>query len=184
MNEEIRRITAPQIKRPQGRRAHRRAHLVSRAHRGADRPPCRRNPGRRFARHGHARARDHGAGHARHDDPAGQGGDARLQARARGRRHAVRQLRGKSAEQAFRELRARAQGDPLRRDQARRRRAHGRHHPLPRRARRAGHGSRRADAAGDQHARLVPRAAAATRANGRRSSPTPRRWPRPARFPW
>ena len=46
-----------------------------------------------------------------------------------------------SKEQAFMNARARAQGDRLRRHQARRRRAHGRDHPLPGRARRAGDGA-------------------------------------------
>ena len=64
--------------RPQGRRADRLAHLLPRAYRAPARSPLRSHPGRRFARHGDARARDHRAGHARHDDPAGPRGDARL----------------------------------------------------------------------------------------------------------
>ena len=64
--------------RPQGRRADRLPHLLSRPYRAHPRPPLRRDPGRRFARHGDARARDHRAGDARHDDPAGPCGDARL----------------------------------------------------------------------------------------------------------
>ena len=64
--------------RPQGRRTDRLPDLLSRAHRAHPRRLLRCDPGRRLARHGDARARDHGAGHARHDDPAGHRGDARL----------------------------------------------------------------------------------------------------------
>ena len=64
--------------RAQGRRADRLPDLLSRAHRAHRRQTLRRDPGRRLARHGDARARDHGAGHARHDDPARPRGDARL----------------------------------------------------------------------------------------------------------
>ncbi len=101
--------------------------------------------------------RDHGAGHARHDDPARPRGDARLQARAGGGRHAVRLLRGVEGT-GLHERRARAEGNRLRRHQGRRRRAHGGDHRLSDRARRAGDGPCRPDAAVDQHHRFVPRA--------------------------
>ena len=66
--------------RPQGRRTDRVSDFLSCAHRAPRRRSLRRDPRRRLARHGDARARDHGAGHARHDDPAGPCRDARLEA--------------------------------------------------------------------------------------------------------
>ena len=72
-------------------------------------------------------------------------------------RHAVRLLRGLEGA-GLHERRARDEGDRLRRDQGRGRPAAGRDHRLPGRARRAGDGPCRPDAAGDQHDRLVPRA--------------------------
>ena len=62
--------------------------------------------------------------------------------------------------------------------------AHGRDHPFSRRARRAGDGACRPDAAVDQHHRLVPRAGPRGEATGGRSRTTPWRSPRPARFRW
>ena len=94
---------------------------------------CRLHAGRRFARHGHARAGDDGAGDARHDDPAGPGGDARLEAGAGRRRHAVRLLRGEPRA-GLPQRRPRPEGDRLRRGQARGRRPHGRDGALPGRA--------------------------------------------------
>ena len=105
------------------------------------------------------------------------------QARAGGRRHAVRVLRGvEGAGLSCR--RARAQGNRLRRHQARGRRAHGGNHRLSGRARHSGDGPYRADAAVDQRARLVPRAGPRGGRLGTASKPTPRRSPTPARFPW
>ena len=107
--------------RAQRRRADRLPDLLSRAYRGDRRQALRRDPGRQLARHGDARAREHGSRHTRHDDPAGPRGDARLQACAGGGRHAVRLLR--SLERAgLHYLRARVKGNRLRRRQARRRR--------------------------------------------------------------
>ena len=183
VQDEIRRITAPDIFARKGGGADRVPHLLSRAYRAAGRQILRRDPGRRLARHGDARAGDHRPGHARNDDPARPRGDARLQARAGGRRHAVWLLRGLEGT-GLHERRARAEGNRLRRHQGRRRRAHGGDHRLPGRARRAGDGACRLDAAGDQRARLVPRAGArggrlgAHRAGhaGRGARPAPSRW--------
>ena len=130
--------------------------LVSRPHRAPGRQVLRRHPGRRLARHGDARARDHRAGDARDDDPAGPRGDARLRAGAGGGRYAVRLLRGVEGA-GLHERRAGDEGNRLRRDQGRGRPAAGRDDCLSRRARRAGDGACRPHAAGDQHHRLVPR---------------------------
>ena len=79
--------------RTQRRRADCVPDLLSRAHRPPRRRVLRRDSGGRLARHGDARARDDGSGHARHDDPARSCSDARFEAGAGGRRHAVRLLR-------------------------------------------------------------------------------------------
>ncbi len=70
-------------------------------------------------------------------------------------RHAVRLLRG-VARAGLHVGGAGDEGNRLRRDQARRRPAHGRDDSLPGRARRAGDGPYRAHAAVDQHHRLIP----------------------------
>ena len=112
----------------------------------------------------------------------GQRGDARLEAGAGGRRSAVRLLRSiEGAGLRFR--RAGAEGNRLRRDQARRRPAHGGDDRLSGRARRAGDGPCRFDPAGDQHHRVVPCAGSRRRAIGRRSRPMRARSPTPVRFP-
>ena len=129
--------------------------------------------------HGHG---DDRAGDARDDDPAGAGGDARLEARAGRRRHAVRLLRG-LARAGFSQRRARHEGNRLRRDQARGRRAHGRDHRVPEPARHAGDGPCRPDPAGDQHARLVQGAGTARGGMGWESKPMPGRSPMPAPSP-
>ena len=124
VQDEIKRIDRAGYPRAQGRQADRVAHLLSRAHRAPGRPALRLHPGRQLARHGDARPGIDRAGHARHDDPAGAGGDARLEARAGRRRHAVRLVRGLARAGVY-QRRAGHEGDRLRRDQARRRRAHG-----------------------------------------------------------
>ena len=169
--------------RPQGRRADRVADLLPRPHRAAGRQILRRDPGRRLARHGDAWARDHGAGHARHDDPARPRGDARLEPRAGRGRHAVRLLRGVEGA-GLHERRPGDEGNRLRRHQGRGRTAAGRDHRLPRRARRAGDGPCRPDAAGDQHHRLVPRPGPRGEGLGSDRGRRQGRSPTPARFRW
>ena len=84
-----------------------------------------------------------------------------------------------SKEQAFHSAVRIIEGNPLRRGEARRRRAHGGDRRVPVRARRAGDGPYRIDAAIDQHARLV------SRAGPRRGQlgPDPEAMPRRLRMP-
>ena len=75
-----------------GRRADRRSDFLPYAHDTDHRSLCRLHPGRRQSGHGDARHGNHAAGDAGDDDPAGQGGDARLLACSGGGGYALRLL--------------------------------------------------------------------------------------------
>ena len=143
--------------------------------------PLRRlHAGRRFARHGHARLRDDAAGHPRHDDPAGPGGDARLAAgrwssstcpsaaTRRAARHAFRTAARVMKETGCGAIKlegGRRMAETIR---------------FPRRARHSGHGPCRPDAAVVQHHGRLSGPGPRCRRQPRPSAKTPRPWPMPA----
>ncbi len=93
LQSEMRRIRA-RTESQKRRRKDRVADGVPCAHGAPHRRPCRFSARGRFARHGDAWPRDDGAGAARPHDHARRGGGARVEARARGCRYALRLLRG------------------------------------------------------------------------------------------